>query len=421
MQIGYLHLLIVAYFFAQVQSVLAQGAPITQIRDALSAALTEHPTLRVKQAEIAAATSDVATARWQYWPTPSISVNRPDKALIAGTDRSVTMVGLKQPLWTGGRLGASVAYAEARNQTAQVVYEETRRDLAIETIQAWGEVCSARSRVAVYQASVEAHQKFLRQIQRRTDSGLSVQSDTALASSRLDAVQADLSSAQAALRSALERLRTLTDQLPSQPLALPDTLLPTALMDEDVQKALHIDPGLKRLQSEMLELRAQMDSVKSNYWPELSASVSQRHGDVTGKVNQIAVGFESKWGAGLSNTSALQASAQRLQAKQEEVEYRTRKLTEQIRSDQQQLQASRARMQAFRQALTSANAVAESWDRQFAAGKKSWQEVMNAARESTQTEIQLVDAISSTAVLDWRLAVLTQGVDWVMQTPKAQP
>ena len=46
---------------------------------------------------------------------------------------------------------------------------------------------------------------------------------------------------------------------------------------------------------------------------------------------------------------------------------------------------------------------------------------MNAARESTQTEIQLVDATGASAVLDWRLAVLTRGIEWVLQSPKVQP
>jgi adhesin transport system outer membrane protein len=399
--------------------VFAQEARILDIRSALREAVTEHPALRGKRSEIAAAQSDVSAAKWQYWPTPSVGISRPDKALIKGTDASVSTVALKQPLWAGGRIEASVAYAKARSQTTQVIYEEVRRDLALETIQAWGEYCSASARVEAYGNSLLAHLNFLRQIQRRTKSGLSVQSDNALASSRLDAVKADLTSARAAMDSASERLRTLMGQSPAVGAELPDALTPQSGAEDEVQLALQIDPGLQRLQSEIQEIKAQIDSAKSNYWPELSASVSQRQGDVTGKVNQVAIGFESKWGAGLSNSSAVQAALQRLDAKQEEVEYRTRKLTEQIRADRLQLQASRTRVQTYRQALESAKSVANSWDRQFAAGKKSWQEVMNAARESTQTEIQLLDAISTTAVIDWRLAVLTRGVDWVLQSPKA--
>lgn len=190
----------------------AQGQALPDLRAALAVATLEHPTLRAREADVRATQSDVEAARWQYWPTPSVSVARPDRALIAGTDRAVTTLSLRQPLWTGGRLSAAVAYAGARKQTAEATREETRRDIALEVIQTWGELWMAAQRVRVYEGSVKTHRQFLQQIQRRTASGLSVQSDIALASSRLDGVQADLANAGAALEAARERLRTLTGQ-----------------------------------------------------------------------------------------------------------------------------------------------------------------------------------------------------------------
>lgn len=396
----------------------AQDLP--RLRDALAVAVLEHPVLRAREADVRATQSDVEAARWQYWPTPSVNVSRPDRALIAGTDRSVTTLSLRQPLWTAGRLSAAVAYAGARQQTAEAVREEARRDIALEVIQAWGELWMAAERVRVFEGSVKTHRQFLQQIQRRTASGLSVHSDIALASSRLEGVQADLANGRAALDSARERLRTLTGRsvLTAD---LPRPLWLAQGEEEAVLNAMRADPSLMRLQSEVQELRAQIDSAKSSYWPELYATASERHGDITGRTGQLAVGFESRWGAGLSNVAAMQAAQQRLQSRQEDLAFRTRKLTEQVRSERRQLEAIRTREQAFRQALEAASAVAESWDRQFVVGKKAWQDLMNAVRESTQTEIQLVDAMGSAAVVDWRLAVLTHGIDWVLQPTSTTP
>ena len=397
---------------------LAQALP--DLRAALAVAVSEHPTLRAREADVRAAQSEVEAARWQFWPTPSVNVSRPDRALIAGTDRAVTTLSLRQPLWTGGRLTAAVAYAGARSQTAQASREETRRDIALDVIQAWAELWMAAERVRVYEGSVKTHRQFLQQIQRRTASGLSVQSDIALASSRLEGVQADLANARAGLEAVRERLRTLTGR--SVAMAhLPRSLYPVQAPEEAVQNALRADPGLLRLQSEARELQAQIDSAKSSYWPELYATASERHGDITGRTSQLAVGFESRWGAGLSNLSALQAAQARLQSKEEDLAFRSRKLAEQVRSELRQLEAIRARETAFRQALDAATVVAESWDRQFVVGKKAWQDLMNAVRESTQTEIQLVEATGSAAMLDWRLAVFTHGIDWVLQPALAQP
>ena len=395
-------------------SLLAQG--VADLRAALTVAVTEHPTLRARQADVQAAQADMDAARWQYWPTPTVNVARPDRALITGTDRAVTVLSLRQPLWTGGRLAAATAYAGARHQTAEATREETRRDIGLEVIQAWGELWSATERVRVYERSVKTHRQFLQQIQRRTASGLSVQSDIALASSRLDGVQADLANARAALDASRERLRTLTGN-PIGLASLPASVWPVQGAEQAVQNALDADPGLARLASEARELQAQIDSNKAAAWPEVYATASERHGDLTGRTSQVAIGLESRWGAGLSNLAATEAAVKRLQAKREDIEFRSRKLAEQVRTELRQLDAARAREQAFRQALDSATAVAESWDRQFVAGKKAWQDLMNAVRESTQTEIQWVDAVGTVAIVDWRLAVYTHGIDWLLLPP----
>jgi adhesin transport system outer membrane protein len=405
------------------QASSAQPSQATELRSVLADAIASHPSLRARQAEVGAAQSDVDAARWQYAPTPSLSVQHPDKALIAGTDRSVTLLALKQPLWTGGRLDAGMAYASARQQTAQANREETRRDIALEIIQAWGEVCSARERVKVFEGSADAHRQLHQQIQRRTRAGLSVQSDIALAGSRLQAVLADLSNARAAQDAAQERLHTLLGHSVAHPLLPGSQAAAVQGVGENdaVQTALANDPTLARMKSEATELQAQAASAASAYWPDVYASISQRHGDVTGRIAQISIGFESKWGAGLSTAAALQAASQRLQAKHEDIDYRGRKLAEQVRADQRQLEAVGERVRAYTQALTAAKDVADSWDRQFAAGKKTWQDVMNAARESAQTEIQLVDATGARAVLEWRLAVLVRGVDGVLNPEQVKP
>jgi adhesin transport system outer membrane protein len=63
--------------------------------------------------------------------------------------------------------------------------------------------------------------------------------------------------------------------------------------------------------------------------------------------------------------------------------------------------------------LKAAADVSTSYDRQFLAGRKSWLDVMNAARELAQTETQLADLQSTLVVVTWRLAAYTRGIDAV--------
>jgi adhesin transport system outer membrane protein len=62
--------------------------------------------------------------------------------------------------------------------------------------------------------------------------------------------------------------------------------------------------------------------------------------------------------------------------------------------------------------------VSGSYERQFLAGRKSWLDVMNAARELAQTETQLADLVSTQVLVTWRLVLNTGGVDAIA---KASP
>ena len=77
------------------------------------------------------------------------------------------------------------------------------------------------------------------------------------------------------------------------------------------------------------------------------------------------------------------------------------------------------------QALAATNAslqateeVSASYDRQFLAGRKSWLDVMNAARELAQTESQWADLKATQVVLTWRLAAYTRGIAAVTEEVK---
>lgn len=303
---------------------------------------------------------------------------------------------------------------------AQAAWRELRRDIALEVVQVWGEAYTAQSRAQAWGKSLQVHQRLLDQIARRAERGLSAQSDLDLAVGRRQAVLADRMNALASLDAARERLQTLTGQMPAARFALPAAVMtraPTA--PEATDRALSTDPTLERMRSEEQELRAQLANTASALWPEVSLNVVQRHGDVTGTRNLVTVGLESRLGGGLSNLSAVQAASQRMSAKQEDILFRQRKLGEQIRADLRLLDSTRVRIEAYGKALVAAEAVADSWDRQYFAGKKSWQEVMNAAREIAQTEVQLIDATAAATVTEWRLAVLTGELESLMQASSA--
>lgn len=384
--------------------------------------LMTHPSLAARESERGAARAELQSARWLYWPTPSLGLEQSDRPAMLGGDRQVRVASLSQPVWTGGRLDATLAQAQAGLAVVDALYQERRRELALELIQAHGDGVAAQARIQSWQAGLTVAEKLLGLVQRRAEEGLSTQSDVLLAQSRRSALLADRELARVQQDAARQKLQSLSGEFLDAPLMPAGQLaklqsavaLPSSDALQSLVMAAHAaDPTLAKLQAEVQQLQAESAKSRAALWPTLQLRLEQRQGNSSGHSQRVMLGLESQWGAGLANVSAIEASQQRLMARRSEVQARERRLTEQVQSDWQLLRATEARLKTLTEAVGSSEAVAEAWGRQFLAGKKSWQDVMNAAREATQTQIQLVDAQAVAGVTAWRLAVLTLGLDEV--------
>ena len=49
----------------------------------------------------------------------------------------------------------------------------------------------------------------------------------------------------------------------------------------------------------------------------------------------------------------------------------------------------------------------QSWSRQYLAGRKTWQDLMNSVREEVQLRAQIADFDAAQLIASWRLALLT--------------
>ena len=67
-------------------------------------------------------------------------------------------------------------------------------------------------------------------------------------------------------------------------------------------------------------------------------------------------------------------------------------MADKIRTDWNQERSALAESEIYRSLATSTRDVYESFVRQFAAGRKTWMEVLNARSEATQARYSLVDA-----------------------------
>ena len=389
------------------------------IHNLIQSALERHPTVRARGYDYSGALNEMNVAKWQYFPTPVTSFQQFDKAQNAYTDTKVTTVGLKQPIWTFGRLSAGVANARIKQNIALATQNEAKRDVALDVILAWSETRNMFARVKVTTYSLAKHQESLNQISSRANEGVAAQSDVLLAQSRMEGVQAELIAAQSSLASAKKKLENLVGFNLSQEIIEKFEKIPprTIITPNDIQleEIYSIDPTLARLNAEYELIETEMNIAKSALSPEVSVQVVNRQGDVSKGVTQWVLGVDSRWGAGLSNLSTLSVFESKREAKSADIDARKLKLREQLNVDLLSSESIRNRIGSFNKVLSTTKSISDSWNRQYLSGKKTWQDVMNAYREMFQSEVQLAEVTSNLDLINMRLVILTKGVDAVLK------
>ena len=429
MQLAYKNLLLVcmacAPLWAQAQTTAPAPAPSPTLASLVRDALDSHPTTQSQRALVASAAAGVESARWQFYPTPSVSL---ENATTSGTDPSyqgdnrVATLRLQQPLYTGGRLTAGAEKAQASLDQSQAALEESRLQLSLRVVQAYGEWLSAHLKVQASQKNEDTHNRLLRQVQRRIEEGVSAESDRVLALGRLDAVRAEVTAAQVQGDMALARLgqllgRPIVGAALTRTVATPRPV--SALTAALLEQALGQSAALQKAQSQVRVQEATVVERRADLLPEIYLRAERQYGNFNfangAPVNRFFVGVSSRLGAGLSGLSNVAAARSQLEAALAEVQVQTRNLIEQVLADHAQFMATERRLASVQASLRSAQSVSESFDRQFLAGRKTWLDVMNAARELAQTEAQIADLLSTQVVVSWRLSFYTQGIEAVTQ------
>ena len=390
----------------------------------ISTALMSHPSIASQKAQMQAAEIGIETAKWQYFPTPAVNTERANAASgdpFYGGDKNVTTVRLQQPLWTNGRLTAGKEKAQASLAYETADLNETSLQISLKVAQAYADFLASHWRMQSTEQSLATHQKLREQVQRRMELGVQSDADLQLAQTRLDSVRSDLSAARARVETYAVRLK----QLIGQPINLGELLAnlssPLALsvsQDMALEAALAINPTIQKARAQSQIQDAMVEENRSALLPDVYVRAERQFGAFSIQTSsafqdRIFVGLSTQLGAGLTVLSNVKAAQARSLAAKEEVQTQTLSISEQVLTDYAQVTRLAEQTQALASALTSQEQVMLSHERQFLAGRKSWTEVLNTARELSQAQAQLTDIKANHIAVSWRLALFVKGLDIV--------
>ena len=381
----------------------AASAADTTLKQLLSEALQNHPTVLQARSQAQASGFDVEAAQWGRFPTVS-------SQLRSDTNLTQSVAKVEQPLWTGGKLTSRIALSEANLRAAEAGVQEAQFNALTQVATAFFETLRLDQRLQSASHNVVEHERLVGLIERRTEAQISPPADSTLAQSRLQQAVSERIQIKKQLDAARTTLAQWTVPL-TGPLKPPvDIQFDPLPQSELVERAIAQSAQRRRLLSQIESAQAQIEVSKAQAHPSLVAGFQRTWaGTVPANYDRSKgyLGLEFQSGAGLSARAGVQAAVSRKEAIQQELETLHRNLSAQVNAALSELEALQAQLAPSKALLEGTTEVVESYLRQYQVGRKNWLDVLNAQREKTQALYSVADTRYGLQLSKVRLMLMT--------------
>ncbi len=378
------------------------------VEQAMQFAINTHPLILSAEGQYRAAKSELTASRWSRFPTVGASAQE------SSTEVKQDVTTASMPIWMGGRINADIDLAKSKRDGALSGVSEAQQTVMLETIGFFFDYFKSEKKLEIASQNVDEHQRLYEIIERRVAAATSPDVDTMLAQARLQSARSaqiqaisvrDISKASLELTVGQEIVSVLVEDSP-EPLGIN--------LNEAVALGISVSPRIARIQSEVKGFEANIKSAKSALYPQVSLSYEKRYNDPDpSRVDQeetfVSVQFQP--GAGFAVASSISAAKQRKQSARDSLEAEKRELRRQIKTAWNEYASVSFQLEPSKMLVDATTSVVESYLRQYAVGKKSWLDVLNAQREATQARNTLVDFEVQYLTSLYRLKVLINEIN----------
>jgi outer membrane protein len=404
-----------------VSPVTGAGLHAMTLDEAIADALRQNPEAIAADAGRDAARARLQSARGAMLPTASamasVGAGRLDPRGYFGLEASDVIprmgtVAIEQPLWTGGRIAAGRAQAEAGLDAAEARGRATRARLSADVAGAYAAAVTAAREVTLRERQLAEMREIERQAGLRFRAGEAASTDVSQAAARRAEAEAGLVGAMATQAAARAQLEALVGSDPGTLQPLPPPPAVPQSREAAVAAALAGNPALQAAGHEAEAAAFARRVAKADRaptvgaWAEASTIRDQFFPDYS--ADQAAVGVRARWAffdpkrRGLiaeADASARAAGAMR-DAARAATEAETIAAYAWLEAARSMLAASRAREEAAKAALRSTRL-------EVRIGLKPQLALLDAEREALDAEVALARAEGGLVVAGWRLKALT--------------
>ena len=383
-------------------------AQALSVDQAMQYAIKTHPLILSAEGQYRAAKSELAASRWSRFPTVGASARE------NSFDQKQDVTTASMPLWMGGRINADIDLAKSKRDGALSGISEAQQSVMLETIGLFFDYFKSEKKLEIASLNVDEHQRLYEIIERRVEAATSPDVDAMLAQARLQSARSAQIQA-ASIKDISKASLELTVGRVIDAVLVNNNPEPFGIsLNEAVAKGIKVSPRIARIESEVKGFEANIKSAKSALYPQVSLGYEKRFNDPDStRVDQeetfVSVQFQP--GAGLAVASSISAAKLRKQSARDSLEAEKRELRRQIKTAWNEYASVSFQLEPSKMLVDATNSVIESYLRQYAVGKKSWLDVLNAQREATQARNTLVDFEVQYLTSIYRLRVLMNEIN----------
>jgi len=403
--------LAVASFFLASSVFMAKvvvASDALSVDQAMRYAIKTHPLILSAEGQYRAAKSELAASRWSRFPTVGASAQE------SSTEVKQDVTTASMPIWMGGRINADIDLAKSNRDGALSGISEAQQSVMLETIGLFFDYFKSEKKLEIASLNVDEHQRLYEIIERRVEAATSPDVDAMLAQARLQSARSAQIQA-ASVKDISKASLELTVGRVVDAVIVNKSPEPFDIgLNEAVATGIKVSPRIARIESEVKGFEANIKSAKSALYPQVSLSYEKRYNDPDpSRVDQeetfVSVQFQP--GAGLAVASSISAAKQRKQSARDSLEAEKRELRRQIKTAWNEYASVSFQLEPSKMLVDATTSVIESYLRQYAVGKKSWLDVLNAQREATQARNTLVDFEVQYLTSIYRLRVLMNEIN----------
>jgi adhesin transport system outer membrane protein len=172
-------------------------------------------------------------------------------------------------------------------------------------------------------------------------------------------------------------------------------------------------PLVQQAQLEAQAAQFRLRQRERDQYPSVFARLQDtRASGRTASGSALSIGLRYSPGAGWSSLATARAAVARAEGAQAAVEAARRDVQDAVRAEDEDQRSAAERVSLLQAAVDRSAAVLDSYQRQFTAGRKSWQEVLDATRELYQNRIAHADAQAQAQVGAYRLRLRLRSHPW---------